>query len=398
MTDQRPGFVGRLLARLQGELPATELEAYRRAGGEVYALVDDLERDRANWTLQDLDAWSVPEATQAALLCAWNAFALQVLGDRLLEADYESEPSTVGYLEPVTAEQAMAFYGQVPHWLSRARQARASSSFRLDVQVPAALPRWSEVEPCPRPHLDAMRSSLDQLRRHTAAAMSGFHLDLEDDKRRRAHDRVHEVLAEAEAAASYADRLWAPGVPNSVHEAIENHAKLAVERFYEAGQLLSMPRLALEPRREPAPVAGRQIPGPGRREFDPWRLTDPDTRSRWRADPEARQAIEALWASDPDPERTLAIQADIEAAAEGGDIERLAAVGPYYCCPWAPIWVVKRPVVLGGRRLRALEQFTYDVSAEEMAEGGPFVRRILVGQFRPTDEIDYCIPGRGHDD
>lgn len=398
MTEHRPGFVGRLFARLQGEVPATELEAYRRAGSEVYALVDDLEGDRADWKLRDLDAWSVPEATQAALLCAWNAFALQVLGDRLLEADYESEPSTVGYLERVTAEQASAFYSQVPAWLSRARQALASSSFRLDVHVPAALPSWSAVEPCPRPHLDAMRSALDQLRLHTSAAMAGFHLNLDDDERRRAHDRVHEVLAEAEAAASYADRLWAPAVPASVHEAIERHAKLAVERFYEAGQLLAMPVLALEPRSEPAAVSGRQIPAPGRQGFDPWCLTDPDTRSRWQADPGAREAIDYLWANDPDPERTLAIEADIEAAAERGDIERLAAVGPYYCCPWAPIWVVKRPVTLGARRLGALEQFTYDVTAEEMPEGGPFVRRILVGQFRPTDETDYCIPGRGDDD
>lgn len=59
---------------------------------------------------------------------------------------------------------------------------------------------------------------------------------------------------------------------------------------------------------------------------------------------------------------------------------------------------MKVPVTLGGQPLRALEQFTYDVSAEEVAEGGSFVRRILVGNFRPTDEIDYCIPGRGHDD
>lgn len=398
MTDQRPGFVGRVLARLQGEIPATELEAYRRAGSDVYALIDDIEHDRAEGRLQGRDAWSEPDALQAASLCAWNAFALQVLGDQLLAADYESEPSTVGYLPPVTAQQVLAFYGQVPDWLRRARQARASESYRLDVDVPAALPSWSEVEPCPRPHLAAMRTALDRLRTHTSAAMSGFHIDLDDDERRRAHDRVHEVLAEAEAAASYADRLWAPAIPMSVHEAIEGHAQLAVERFYEAGQLLYMPRLALAPRRQMTQPRPRSLPGPGAPGFDPWRLTDPDSRERWKVDRKAREAIEVLWANDPDAERTLAIQAEIEAAAERGDIERLSSVGPYYCCPWAPIWVVKRPLVIGGRRLGTLEQFTYDVSAEEIAEGGEFVRRILVGEFRPTDEIDYCIPGRGHDD
>lgn len=397
MSEQRPGLAGRLLARLQGEVPAAELEAYRRAGGEVYALVADLEGDRADWVLQGLDAWSVPVTTQQAQLCAWNAFALQILGDQLLEADYESEPSTVGYVPPVTAEQAIAFYGQVPAWLSRARQARASTSFDLDLGVPAGLPRWSMVEPCPRAHLVAMRGALAQMRRHTSAAMAGFHPKLEDADRRRAHDRVHEVLAEAEAAASYADRLWAPTVPDSVHEAIERQAKLAVERFYEAGQLLCMPSLALQPRAQPGRTEGGRRPGPGLRGFDPWCLTDKASRERWRADPKARQAIEMLWANDPDPDRTLALLDDIEAAAQRGQIDNLPGVGPYFCCPWATIWLVKRPVVLGGRSLASLEQFTYDVSAEETSEGGPFVRRILVGQFRPADEIDYCIPGQGHD-
>lgn len=137
MSEQRPGLIGRLLARLQGEYPATELEAYRRAGVDVYALTEDLEVERTKWNLDELDSWSVPEATQAAFLCAWNAFALQVLGDRLLDADYESEPATVGYLPPVTARQTLGFYSQVAEWLSRARQASASPSFRLDVHVPA---------------------------------------------------------------------------------------------------------------------------------------------------------------------------------------------------------------------------------------------------------------------
>lgn len=398
MSQLRPGLVGRFLARLQGEIPATELEAYQRAGAEVYDLIEDLEGDRADWALQEFDAWSVPEATQVALLCGWNAFALQLLGDRLLDADYESEPSTVGFVPPVTAEQALAFYGQVAAWLSRARQARASSSFRLDVDVPAALPRWSEAEPCPLPHLAAMRSALDQLRRHTSAASAGFHLDPDDGERRRAHDRIQEVLADAEAAASYADRLWAPDVPATVHEAIEAQARLAVERFYEAGQFLAMPRLAIQLPRTLSRQKGRPLARPGRPGFDPWCLTDPETRQHWQTVAAAQKAIRALWANDPQPDRTLAIQSEIEGAAERGDIDRLAGSGPYYCCPWAPIWVVKRPVVLGGQHLRSLEQFTYDVSAEEVPEGGAFVRRVLVGRFSPTDEVDYCIPGQGHDD
>jgi hypothetical protein len=39
-----------------------------------------------------------------------------------------------------------------------------------------------------------------------------------------------------------------------------------------------------------------------------------------------------------------------------------------------------------------MERFVFDVSAEEMAEGGQFVRRLVRGPFRTTDEVDYCDP------
>lgn len=402
MTDH-PKLWTRIVARLHGEVAAEALEAYQRAGAEVYRLLEDLEGDRDEWKVKGVDAWSVDGPTQAAFLCAWSAFSLQLLGDRLLDADYEGDPSTVGFVPPVTAAQALAFYGQVPGWLRRARQARGSGTYELDVAVPVALPPWSEVEPCPVAHLAAMRSALDQLRRHTDAAMAGFHLNLDDDERRRAHDRVHEILADAEASAAYADQLWTPQASRPIHEAVELHAKHSVEQFYLVGQLLAMPRLALLP-----PPAPRRPDGNARRrrsgsqEFDKWCLTDPESRDRWKADREARRAIEALWANDPDPDATLGIQHEIDAAIAAGDVAyasdgRGARVGHYYCCPWSPIYQVRRPVLIGGRTLTPLMEFTFDVSAEEMAEGGAFRREILVAQFHPTQQVDYCIPGEHGD-
>lgn len=384
-------------ARLQGEIPADELAAYRRAGAEVQDLQAELEAERAEAVVNGQDSWSAPNGIQVARLCGWNAFALQTLADELVDADFESQPATVGYLPPVTAHQALAFYAQVPTWLRWAHQARANPSFAPEVALPAGLPAWTEVEPCPHSHLTAMRSALNQLRLHATAAMTDLHLALDDPEPTRAHDRIHETLAEADAAASYADRLWAPDVPPRVHEAIEDHAKRAVERYYVAGQLLAVPRLALEA--QPAPTAlGARRGGPGEPGFDEWCLTDPESRARWQADASAREAIAQLWSSDPDPRATLDIQMQIDDAAANGHIVDVPNIGHYYCCPWAPVWVVKRPITIGGRSLQPLEQFTYDVSAEELAEGGDFVRRILVGRFSPTDDIDYCIPGRGHDD
>lgn len=419
--NAEPTLWTRVVSRLHGEIPADTLEAYRRAGADVYALMDDLDARRAEWTVRGVDAWSVDHEAQSALLCGWNAFALQILGDELVAADYASSTSTVGYVPPVTAEQALSWYEQVPAWLARSRRALSSSQFMLDVSVPAPLPRWSQVEPCPVSHLAAMRAALDRMRQHTSAAMTTLHDGLdgtdqtgeaanepsmadaeprdgdETSDRRRAHDRIHELLAGAEASASYADRLWTPSATRQVHEQVEVNAKQAIEGYYIIGQLLAMPPLALSsiPAGPSTTLPGNAA---GRLPTDPWVLTDPVSKARWQADPQAVQAINELWARDPDPSLTLGLQSEIDAALARGDIAFAssrsgATAGHFYCCPWAPIYEVRRRVWLGGRWLAPISQFSLDISAEAMETGGPFRREVVLGPFRSTSEVDYCLPG-----
>lgn len=69
----------------------------------------------------------------------------------------------------------------------------------------------------------------------------------------------------------------------------------------------------LEQSAEATISARTRLPGPGEPGFDPWCLTDPNTRSRWQRDPQAQRAID--YATD----------------AQG----RL--VGNCHCCPWSAI-------------------------------------------------------------
>jgi hypothetical protein len=134
--------------------------------------------------------------------------------------------------------------------------------------------------------------------------------------------------------AAYAEQLWAPDVPQELHEQIERHAKEALERYYHLGQPLAMPRLVeTYGRRAPraAAVASTAVvnlkprpsrrPGPGRTGFDPWCLTDPATREQWQRDAAASEAIETLRGLDPAPQRTLAVPAAIDAALARGDVD-----------------------------------------------------------------------------
>lgn len=398
---EAPSFTTRLRARMSGEVSADTLEAFRRAGSGVYDLLLETEARRATCAS---GAGDMDDATRLLALTTWNAFALQTLGDEFLDADYRADRGTVGYVPPITRDQAQRFYGEVEHWLGCATRAAADPHCVAPAALPAELPPFVELDPCPPEHLQAMLSAVAKLREHAEIAVA-------DAERLAGTDAAQPktlrgLLATAGNAADYARRLYGEGgVEQSLHERIERSVQEALGLFYLIGQLAARPdlvgRAAL-----PASVTGQgeRLPGPGEPGFDPWCMTDPDTREHWQRDRQARQAIDLLWSSDPSPRATLDMVAEVRAALKAGYIEyavdrRGRRLGNYYCCPWSPIYVTRRPLTIAGRRLRTGQQFTVDVSAEEMLEGGTFKRDLLLGNFSPTDRVDYCDPrSGGHDD
>lgn len=392
----RPALWTRVAATLAGEVSAETLEPYRRAGTAALELLVEAEERRAELVAEGVSLWSADGGTKAFLVAAWNASSLQTLGEEFVEADYRANPSTVGFVPPVTARQALAFYDEVEQWVSRARQAQANPKHRLDVRVPAPLPAWVDVEPCPPEHVDAMLAACRHLCGHAELAVAdaerGAPPEHRDDVARLRAD-----LASAMTGERYALDLKAGKVDARLHERIEQSAKRAVEAAFRVGQLAAMPELV-----DALPPPPQRLPGPGEPGFDPWCLTSPSSRALWKRDPRARAALDLLWSSDPDPARTLAVQAELDAALAGGEIAYATdrqgrRLGNFYCCPWAPIYVAAADVTLDGRRIARGQQFTLDVSAEELLEGGRFKRELLLGDFSPTDGVDYC-DGFGDDD
>jgi hypothetical protein len=386
VTDDHVGLLARIVAHLHGEVAATALEAFRRGGASVYDLQPKLEQRRLEGVVAGSDAWSMPAATQAALLCGWNASALQLLGDELLDADEATGGLGAAFVEPETAEQTFAFYGQVAGWLSRAQQALHNPDYELDVAVPALLPLVPST-PCSREHLLGLLSGVARLRSRADAAMA--ELPTGKGEAARARHRIEQVKAEADAAADYAGHLGGPSDLPEVQSEIEAQLCCALDRYYLVGQLTTSPRLALQPvprPQRPTPKAGRPppFPAPGDDKFDPWCLTDPRVRSRLKRMSAARDLVTRMWAADPDPVRTLAIKAEIDAALFRDDIAH--DVGHFDRCPWSPIYVVKRPVRVAARQLHPLAQFTFEVTIEYRGNKRHFVRRIVTGPFSPSQE------------
>ncbi|HLA63180.1 MAG TPA: hypothetical protein VK610_02045, partial [Rhodothermales bacterium] len=141
----------------------------------------------------------------------------------------------------------------------------------------------------------------------------------------------------------------------------------------------------------------KRLPLPNERGFDMWCLTDDKAAEKFRDDSKARRALKTLWSLDPDPRRTLDIQAEIDAAFKRGDLGyaqdgHSQKLGHFFCAPWGSVYIVKRPVTLGGRRLRVMEEFVFNVTCEGVNLGVPFEREIMTGNFSPTTRFEYGDP------
>ena len=389
-----PTVWGRMYARLQGEIPATTLEAYRRASLPVFEVMDLVEARRLECATEGLNPWTVPPATRAEFLCAWNAFVLQTLGNDLLDADYDASPATVGYVPHATAHQVLAFYDQVEEWLDRARQAHASPDYRLDVQVPADLPPWTPLEPAPPSHVTGLLRAMRSVSDHAASAVSFLPETAPDGEEQQAQlNRIRQIQASAESKARYALDLHGTRLTAEISERLEPYARDAIELFYTLGQLVADPWLAVRPAPPELPASVPAAPPsgalPGENGFDEWCLTDPQAVSRLRQDARARRALKRMWKQDPDPQRTLAVHTELRAAFDEGHITFASTgaerVGWFHACPWSPVYVANHVVTIGGERLKPMQRFVFDVGTHH----GAFRRRILVGTFQQTGEVEY---------
>lgn len=103
------------------------------------------------------------------------------------------------------------------------------------------------------------------------------------------------------------------------------------------------------------------------------RVSRPATARLWSA---AVPAGPAMCTLSPRPE------------AQGRQLLRLLPVVDHL--PGSPSGHYRRP------RAGLPQQFTLDVSGEELAEGGQFVRRVLVGPVQDTSDIEDCRKALSH--
>ncbi|HEY2372763.1 MAG TPA: hypothetical protein VGH82_09465 [Gaiellaceae bacterium] len=176
-------------------------------------------------------------ASQYFRLCAWNAFALQTIADRLLDADTAADPGTVGYVPRETLAFARACYDQVPDWLYLARGMRSDPDPRVADRLPARLPLWEHYEPTRASELRGLQDAFEALQARTETkvnALSGTD---------RVCAELRHLCAQMRADADYAEQVGVRGSGPVERGEARSHLLSALHRAFMLGQLLALPSL-----------------------------------------------------------------------------------------------------------------------------------------------------------
>lgn len=250
-----PTLITRLRATFGGERDAVLLEAMRSAGRAAYDELMAAEQARDQLSAAGSSPWAASVAVNSQLLAAGNAYMLQKLGETFLDADYAVKPATVGFVPPVTYEQAAYWLGSVQGWVSLARQARANPDFDVSAELalPARLPPWAEAQQCPPEYLASLRAAITPVREHAEIALFALTRTPPPEDRHPAANRLRQPAAEAETATTYATDLYITCRDVVLVKLMESTLRHALSLWFHVGQMAAMPRLLTAPSATPPP-------------------------------------------------------------------------------------------------------------------------------------------------
>lgn len=100
-----------------------------------------------------------------------------------------------------------------------------------------------------------------------------------------------------------------------------------------------------------------------------------------------------MWDADPDPAATFALYQSIQELEREGSVRE---TGSYFnACPWTDIWRAERTVRVGNQVVGASKEFCLRA---EIEPDGSYSKEIIVANFSPTNELDYCDTKMGRRD
>lgn len=353
--------------RRQDQASARNLVAYQLAAAPIIvATYDHAETLRVR--LGGRHPWQAEELTRIRFLANWIVQTCLVsAGKVLVVAKRGHEPDE--WLPGPVAAWLEQVYRLGNSWVPLLEQAFASDEFTLTqtLPVPLGLRQLSPSQLSPRnpPSPDLSNAEIQALAELVDAVANQVDLLWDEidcgyqtprelrpwaEKIRQRRTGLHAEIQQRQA-------LWL-GQPEGALRA-EHHDRLwaLVADLFRQGQGIIMPSLFDRSftLRADRVVTGGAAETPQRRMltslrtwlgFDPLVLTAEERRANPTL--EDLQRLDALWRDDPQPLATLRVVESLTQAVADGAVERLAGEALREC-PWAPVYVVRRTIVLGER-------------------------------------------------
>jgi hypothetical protein len=225
------GFLRWIRSTLHGEVSQAELEARRGAGTAAYSLAEEAGASRGD-----------DRGSQLFRLCAWNAFALQTIADRLIAVDAADDPVTAGYVPRATLRFVSKCLDEVPNWIRQARVAESDPQARIAAVLPARLPPWQYDEPTRQSELHGLQSAYEALQSRVESDLLAFAAAAPAGRAREVGELRH-VCAEMKTAADYAAGIWLRNAGPVDRGEVRWRLLDALEHAFTLGQLLALPSL-----------------------------------------------------------------------------------------------------------------------------------------------------------
>lgn len=195
---------------------------------------------------------------------------------------------------------------------------------------------------------------------------------------------------------------------SEMHAQLENQVERMVRLLEGAAAELAVPKVTQtplwndllgEPRQTASTTTVRPLASTVRALGDrPWErdvfcITSELFKRGHRGEARAQRVLRMMWDADPDPASTWALYQSIQELEREGSARE---TGSYFnACPWTDIWRAETTMRVGNKVVRAGQEFCLHA---EIEPDGDYIKEIIVANFSPTNELDYCDTkmGRGH--
>jgi hypothetical protein len=202
------GLLGTAAEERVTGIAVADLQAVRMTGIDAYELVDQLPRGPAR-------------------LAAWNAYALETYGDKLLAASLNPDFVTLD-----TARLATEAFQLAGWWVGQASELASNPAAPAADHLRDALPHFHTPL---RSHeqLIALRDTLDSLRAYVAFDLKSL------EPQAGAGDALNQQLGAIDRYIAQASMLWIEDPPPEMREGIGDAITNGIDKAYALGQALA---------------------------------------------------------------------------------------------------------------------------------------------------------------